>query len=134
MGFTLQTGTRWRPATVNIVTRWRFRTALTSTTIGFAWNRLEQAKAIFQDVSFTGPMAGYWRFVIEEAPNQDVYSQVGRLLVYCRKQGTPLEPALSAAGFKGCKKLNPTWREFVVFDPEQLQILSVTTHQSMATA
>ncbi|TGT35688.1 hypothetical protein [Mesorhizobium sp. M8A.F.Ca.ET.165.01.1.1] len=74
---------------------------------------------------------GYRKFRIEDAFNQDIYSQIGQLLRYCRQDGNPLEPALIEAGYKGCEKFNATWREFVVFDPDRLRILSVTHEQRM---
>ncbi|MER9174601.1 hypothetical protein NKH72_13510 [Mesorhizobium sp. M0955] len=70
---------------------------------------------------------GYNRFRLDNAANQDIYTQVGQLLVCCRKDGVPLEPVLIAAGYVGCKRQNPGWLEFVVFDPAHLRIVSVST-------
>ena len=79
-----------------------------------------------------GPRAGYWKFVINDAPQMTrYYSQIGRLLHFSRLNGTPLEPDLAACGYVGCKKWREDWGvwEFVVFDPSDLRILSVAEHE-----
>lgn len=84
----------------------------------------EPARAILTEA--LSRQTGYRRFRLDNAAHQDVYSQVGQLLYYCRKAGVPLEPDLVAAGYVGCRRQNPGWLEFVVFEPDRLPIASVS--------
>ncbi|MER9502446.1 hypothetical protein [Mesorhizobium sp. M0587] len=91
----------------------------------------QPARSIFEKgfsaLKGRGPTRGYWLHVLADAQNNRAYySQVGRLLFYCRKNGTPLEPMLAAAGYVGCKKQDRGTNEFVCFDPRALRILSVS--------
>lgn len=73
-----------------------------------------------------GPMAGYWRFVIAAAPSQyPQYTQVGKTLSFARKNGTPVEPSLIAAGFAGFKLITDVMNEYVIVDPAVLKVRSV---------
>lgn len=73
-----------------------------------------------------------WPRRLDDACNQDIYSQVGLLLSYLRKDGAPHEPALIAAGYVGAKRRNPNWLEIVVFEPESFRIVSVSTQAKRA--
>ncbi|RWN19754.1 MAG: hypothetical protein EOR88_11570 [Mesorhizobium sp.] len=83
-----------------------------------------------------GPMSGYWRFVIGSAPENAAYhSQIGVILSFSRKNGTPAEPVLAAAGYVGCiNKMDDRGHEFAVFDPDRLRIRSVTPHEQRMVA
>jgi hypothetical protein len=93
----------------------------------------EPARTILHDAigRLAGPMSGYWRFVIAKAPeNAPYYTQVGKILSFSRNNGTPAEPVLAAAGYVGCiNQMNECGREFAVFDPDLLRILSVAPHE-----
>lgn len=99
----------------------------------------EPARSIFEKgfSSLKGPKAGYWRHVLDDAPNNTVYySQVGKLLYFARKAGSPLEPILAAAGYIGCKGQVQVWgsSEFAIFEPSVLRILSVAEQKERMAA
>jgi hypothetical protein len=92
----------------------------------------QPARSIFEQgfAELKGPQYRYWKHVLATAPeNKHYYSQVGKLLSFCRKSGTPLEDRLVAAGYVGCKKRVRDWggsNEFAIFDPSVLRIVSVS--------
>ncbi|PTE11539.1 hypothetical protein [Mesorhizobium helmanticense] len=98
----------------------------------------EPAKSIFRNAVSVlhGPMARWWLHVLADAPNSRYYySQVGKLLCFARKNGSPLEPVLAEAGYVGSKKRVEVWNgacEFCVFQTDRLRILSAQPHQRIA--
>lgn len=74
-----------------------------------------------------------WHFAYADTPAK----QYGAAIRSARKRGTPLEPALLAAGCPGFAIYYPERgaTDFVVFDPDSIQVVGVTaTHRSACPA
>ncbi|MER9816496.1 hypothetical protein [Mesorhizobium sp. M0129] len=85
---------------------------------------LSEAFSRFDTLRF--PQKNYWKFRIETMAEAPIHTQVGLLLMGCFKGGLFVEPDLIAAGYVGCKRSREDGAdEYVVFDPAQVQILSV---------